>query len=173
MASQTRLQTMSSVNDWNIEGVETYGTYPSNSQIQDEDENLENMIFQLIEFYNNIPSEYIQSFNYKFNALDNLFEIKDPIFVKLFLLGCDDLFEVFDVLYPVLQDYFPRNKYVLKLIENNENGDFKLALYIQVNYFPEDVSVFVKNLMKVNSEIRPLKRKLNLIGKFFIDLEGL
>ena len=173
MAPQTKLQTMSSVNDWDIEGFETYGTYPSNSQIQDENESFENIISQLIEFYNNIHSEYIQSFNYKFNALDNLFEIKNPIFVKLFLLACDDLFEVFDVLHPILQEYFPRNKYVLKLIENNETGDFKLALYIRVNSSTEDVNILVKNLMEVNSEIRFLKRKFNLIGKFFIDLEVL
>lgn len=173
MAPQTKLQTMGSVNDWDIEGYETYGTYPSHSQIQGETESFENIISQLIKFYNNIPFEYIQSFNYKFNVLDNLFEIKNPIFVKLFLLSCDDLFEVFDALHPILQDYFPRNKYIIKLIENNENGDFKLALYIQANYFTEDAKVLVKTLMKVNSEIRPLKRKLNLIGKFFIDLEGL
>ena len=176
MTPQIKLQTNSSIYRDNIPANEKITTNPvniSNSNDFQNGENSTNLFEKLFAWYvYNGNHDYALSFNYKFNELNKLFNIKNLNNVKYFLLVYDSLFDILDELYPLLKFYFPNNDYMLDLIENNETGNFKLAVVIKMNYTEYDSKKIVANLMKVNSKIRPLKRKLNLINNFFIDVES-
>ena len=74
---------------------------------------------------------------------------------------------------PCLSRYFHDQKYHLEVRCYPEIYENELALIIMADYSKEDIKNLHKRLMKVNTEIRVYKIELGLLGKFFIDLEGI
>ena len=117
-----------------------------------------------------IKANYQQSFEVKFNSLSKNFNLINQSKVYDFIKNHDDLINFLDTLNPILRKYFRNADYILKVIPNSENDDSKLGLFIKETPCNQHPDVLVNNLLKFNSEIRPLKRKLNLTNKFFVDV---
>ena len=69
-----------------------------------------------------------------------------------------------------MTNYFKGESYILRIVHNPEIEYSYLDIIIKVDY-DKGLDDLLDKLKKVNSEIRPLKRKYNLIGTFSIDLE--
>lgn len=115
--------------------------------------------------------DYGNLFIYKFqqNFLKE-YELFNPSEIHNFVLKNDDFITFFQEMNPILKDFFEFEKYILKIVESDEK---KLGLYILMDYSKNNPKEIVSKLMDFNSQIRPLKRKFNLINKFFVDVESI
>lgn len=118
-----------------------------------------------------IIPDYGNLFIYQFqqNFLKE-YELFNPSEIHNFVLKNDDFITFFQEMNPILKDFFKFEKYILKIVESDEK---KLGLYILMDYSKNNPKEIVSKLMEFNSQIRPLKRKFNLINKFFVDVESI
>lgn len=118
-----------------------------------------------------IIPDYGNLFIYQFwqNILKE-YELFNPSEIHSFVLKNDDFIAFFQEMNPILKDFFKFEKYILKIVESDEK---KIGLYILMDYSKNNPKDIVSKLMEFNSQIRPLKRKFNLINKFFVDVESI
>ena len=109
-----------------------------------------------------ISKEYIVLFNRKFKSLLNEFKINDADFhdVYNFIKNHDDMFELLESVKSMLNNYF-------------ENCPHHIRIAHGLEYDYDDSKQAINKLININSEIRPLKKKLGLIGSFLINVESI
>ena len=133
-------------------------TFPNNAEINKEVNNIVN--------YNSL-------FNSKFKELLNFFYIEDKMGIYQFLKENDNIFSIIDYIKSTLNKHFKGEHFVLRITHDPEIDDNLLNIIIKVNYEKNNIDTLLNKLNNINSEIRPLKRKYNLIGTFLIDVECL
>lgn len=90
-----------------------------------------------------------------------------------FLKENDNIFSIIDDIKIILNKYFNEELFVFRIIHDPEMEESLLNIIVKVDYNKNNMDNLLNKLDKVNSEIRPLKRKHNLIGAFLIDVECL
>jgi hypothetical protein len=112
-------------------------------------------------------------FDMKYENLKDTFIIHNENKVYSFIKNNKNLIKVLEEVKPCLSRYFHDQKYHLEVRCYPEIYEDELALIIMADYSKEDIKNLHKRLMKVDTEIRAYKIELGLLGKFFIDLEGI
>ena len=112
-------------------------------------------------------------FDMKYENLKDTFIIHNENKVYSFIKNNENLIKVLEEVKPCLSRYFHDQKYHLEVRCYPEIYENELALIIMADYSKEDIKNLHKRLMKVDTEIRAYKIELGLLGKFFIDLEGI
>lgn len=112
-------------------------------------------------------------FDIKYENLKDTFIIENENKVYSFIKQNENLIKVLEDVKPSLNKHFHGEKYYLEVRCYPEIFENELALIILVDYSKEDVKNLNKRLMAVDDEIRKRKIELNLLGKFFIDTEGI
>lgn len=112
-------------------------------------------------------------FDVKYENLKDTFIIYNENKVYSFIKKNENLIKVLEEVKPSLTKHFHDKKYYLEVRCYPEIFKNELALIIMVDYSKEDVKNLNKKLMAVDTEIRKQKIELNLLGKFFIDMEGI
>ena len=112
-------------------------------------------------------------FDMKYENLKDTFIIHNENKVYSFIKNNKNLIKVLEEVKPCLSRYFHDQKYHLEVRCYPEIYENELALIIMADYSKEDIKNLHKRLMKVDTEIRAYKIELGLLGKFFIDLEGI
>lgn len=121
----------------------------------------------------NILVDYNSLFNSKFKDLLNFFHMENEMETYQFLKENDNIFSIIDDIKIILNKYFNEELFVFRIIHDPEMGGSLLNIIVKVDYNKNNMDNLLNKLDKVNSEIRPLKRKHNLIGAFLIDVECL
>lgn len=121
----------------------------------------------------NILVDYNSLFNSKFKDLLNFFHMENEMETYQFLKENDNIFSIIDDIKIILNKYFNEELFVFRIIHDPEMGESLLNIIVKVDYNKNNMDNLLNKLDKVNSEIRPLKRKHNLIGAFLIDVECL
>ena len=119
---------------------------------------------ELDDLRNHIP------FDSKFKELLNFFYFDDKTEVYEYLKENERILSIIDNIKCTLTNYFKGESYILRIVHNPEIEYSYLDIIIKVDY-DKGLDDLLDKLKKVNSEIRPLKRKYDLIGTFSIDLE--
>jgi hypothetical protein len=112
-------------------------------------------------------------FDVKFDTLKKDFDIYDEERVYELIKTHEEFFIILDEVKPILYKYFRNHPYSLYIRSFPMYYDFKLTIAIGVKYAQEDRKDIFKRLSCTNSEILDCEKKLDLIGKFFIELEGI
>ena len=107
------------------------------------------MIEELMDYYQLVNSKDIYF----------ILDVEPNILVLL-----DDIIEYKD-------KYFQVDTGKLVLIAVKDYTETMIRLKVQIPVPPEYVQQAVKNLIDLNNEIRPLKRRLNLVNKISLDLK--
>ena len=120
-----------------------------------------------------ISKEYIVLFNRKFKSLLNEVKINDADFhdVYNFIKNHDDMFELLESVKSMLNNYFENCPHHIRIAHGLEYDSDKLLVVIKINN--DDSKQAINKLININSEIRPLKKKLGLIGSFLINVESI
>ena len=121
----------------------------------------------------NILVDYNCLFNSKFKDLLNFFHMENEMETYQFLKENDNIFSIIDDIKIILNKYFNEELFVFRIIHDPEMEESLLNIIVKVDYNKNNMDNLLNKLDKVNSEIRPLKRKHNLIGAFLIDVECL
>lgn len=116
---------------------------------------------------------YNNNFDNKFERVLTEYICDDPKTIKNFISNNQNLLEVLIHSKSKLDFYFKDCHFILKIFKDSEDDHEKLGLIIQVDPNTLSSKIAVDNLLKFNSYIRPLKRKLGLIDNFFVDVEYL
>lgn len=119
---------------------------------------------ELDDLRNHIP------FDSKFKELLNFFYLDDKTEVYEYLKDNERILSIIDNIKCTLTNYFKGESYILRIVHDPEIEYSYLDIIIKVDY-DKGLDDLLDKLKKVNSEIRPLKRKYDLIGTFSIDLE--
>lgn len=110
-------------------------------------------------------SKYFDLFDFKFNELDEKFNLINPKDIHDFILRNDDLFEYLDDIIILLHKFFQNKNYCLEFSFDPEIQDLsQLIIYINTNELSFDNDWEL--LRKLNKEIR-------LIDKFPLTLKKL
>ena len=109
-------------------------------------------------------------FDSKFKELLNFFYFDDKTEVYEYLKENERILSIIDNIKCTLTNYFKGESYILRIVHDPEIEYSYLDIIIKVDY-DKGLDDLLDKLKKVNSEIRPLKRKYDLIGTFSIDLE--
>ena len=109
-------------------------------------------------------------FNLKFKELLNFFYFDDKTEVQGYLKDNERILLIIDNIKSTLTNYFKGESYILRIIHDPEIDYSYLDIIIKVDY-DKCLDDLLDKLKKVNSEIRPLKRKYDFIGTFSIDLK--
>lgn len=110
-------------------------------------------------------------FNFKFRSLLDYYDVSSRNKLYGFLIKNEDMFVLLEDIKPILEKFFLNKKFVIKIIEDPEiNNDIRLVVYIQLNYSEEDLDEVLNKLNRINSKIRPIKRRLNLLNNFLVDV---
>ena len=109
-------------------------------------------------------------FDSKFKELLNFFYFDDKTEVYGYLKDNERILLIIDNIKSTLTNYFKGESYILRIVHDPEIEYSYLDIIIKVDY-DKGLDDLLDKLKKVNSEIRPLKRKYDLIGTFSIDLE--
>jgi len=112
-------------------------------------------------------------FDVKYENLKDTFIIHNENKVYSFIKNNENLIKVLEEVKPCLSRYFHDQKYYLEVRCYPEIFEKELALIIMADYSKEDIKNLNKKLRKVDTEIRAYKIELGLLGKFYIDLEGI
>ena len=121
-----------------------------------------------------MSSEIIE-FNFIGGTIDklhNFYHFENLDSLKDFLKINESIFCILDQIKPILKDYFPSEKYVLRIITDPEYYDVNLLVIIKVDYSKESMEAILNKLENVNSKVRPLKRKYGLFN-ILIDVESI
>lgn len=78
------------------------------------------------------------------------------------------MIELLGAVKSILENYFEDCEPHIWISHNPETGSEKLIIVIKITN--DDSNDFIKDLMAINSKIRPLKKKFNLIGSFLINV---
>ena len=112
-------------------------------------------------------------FDMKYENLKDTFIIHNENKVYSFIKNNENLIMVLEEVKPCLSRYFHDQKYHLEVRCYPEIYEKELALIIMTDYSKEDLKILNKRLNKVDTKIRAYKIDLSLLGKFYIDLEGI
>ncbi len=112
-------------------------------------------------------------FDVQYENLKDTFIIHNENKVYSFIKKNENLIKVLEEVKPCLSKYFHDQKYYLEVRCYPEIFEKELALIIMTDYSKEDLKILNKRLMKVDTKIRAYKIELGLLGKFYIDLEGI
>lgn len=138
---------------------------------------IENDIRKSFLIQNNIQEESSMIaktlFDVKYDNLKDTFIIENENKVYSFIKQNENLINVLEEVKPSLSKHFHGEKYYLVVRCYPEIYENELALIIKVDYSKEDMRKLIHRLMAVDDEIRKRKIELDLLGKFFIDVEGL
>jgi hypothetical protein len=107
-------------------------------------------------------------FDVKFDNLKNTFIIPEKNEVYEFVKSNENLFHMLNFVKPKLNKYFNDFDYLLCIDNFPMYYDPKLALILKSEKINENAEFSVNKLSQLDREIRPVKRELGLIGKFFI-----
>ena len=110
------------------------------------------------------------SFDSKFKELLNFFYFDDKTEVYEYLKENERILSIIDNIKCTLTNYFKGESYILRIVHDPEIEYSYLDIIIKVDY-DKGLDDLLDKLKKLSSEIRPLKRKYNLIETFSIDLE--
>lgn len=118
-----------------------------------------------------VLSNFMDIFNFKFRSLLDYYDVSSRNKLYGFLIKNEDMFVLLEDIKPILEKFFLNKKFVIKIIEDPEiNNDIRLVVYIQLNYSEEDLDEVLNKLNRINSKIRPIKRRLNLLNNFLVDV---
>lgn len=106
------------------------------------------------------------------DKLHNFYHFENLDSLRDFLKINESIFCILDQIKPILKDYFPSEKYVLRIITDPEYYDVNLLVIIKVDYSKESMEAILNKLENVNSKVRPLKRKYGLFN-ILIDVESI
>ena len=112
-------------------------------------------------------------FDVKYENLKDTFIIHNENKVYSFIKNNENLIKVLEEVKPRLSRYFHDQKYYLEVRCYPEIYENELALIIMVDYAKEDIKNLHKRWMTVDLKINKYTIELDLLGKFFIDLEGI
>ena len=112
-------------------------------------------------------------FDIQYENLKDTFIIHNENKVYSFIKKNENLIKVLEEVKPCLNRYFHDQKYYLEVRCYPEIFENELALIIMADYSKEDLKILNKKLMKVDLKINKYKIELGLLGKFYIDLEGI
>lgn len=111
-------------------------------------------------------------FDVKFDDLKNSYIIRDDNSVYAFIKANENIFTILDAVQPILNNHFSDEKYYLEVRCYPEIYEKELALIIKVDYSKQDIEELQDRLMSVKIEANAHTIDLNLLGKFFITMEG-
>ena len=112
-------------------------------------------------------------FDVQYENLKDTFIIHNENKVYSFIKKNENLIKVLEEVKPCLSRYFHDQKYYLEVRCYPEIFENELALIIMADYSKEDLKILNKKLMKVDLKINKYTIELGLLGKFYIDLEGI
>lgn len=112
-------------------------------------------------------------FDVKYENLKDTFIIHNENKVHSFIKNNENLIKVLEEVKPCLSKYFHDQKYYLEVRCYPEIFEKELALIIMADYSKEDLKILNKKLMTVDLKINKYTIELGLLGKFYIDLEGI
>ena len=102
-------------------------------------------------------SKYFDLFDFKFNELDEKFNLINPKDIHDFILRNDDLFEYLDEIIILLHKFFQNKNYCLEFSFDPEIQDLsQLIIYINTNELSFDNDWEL--LRKLNKEIRHIDK---------------
>ena len=126
---------------------------------------------------NNIQGEKLMIpktlFDVKYENLKDTFIIENENKVYSFIKNNEKMLDMLEEVKPSLTKQFHGEKYYLEVRCYPEIFEKELALIIKVDYSKEDMKKLIERLLKVDMEIREYKIESNLLGKFFVDVEGI
>lgn len=111
-------------------------------------------------------------FDVKFDDLKNTFIIKNENKVYEFIRNNENVFNLLEEVEPPLRKNFSNEKYYLEVRCYPEIYEKELTLIIKVDYSKQDIEELQDRLMSVKLEANTYTIDLNLLGKFFITMEG-
>ena len=112
-------------------------------------------------------------FDVKYENLKHTFIIENENKVYSFIKDNEKMLDMLEEVKPSLTKHFHGEKYYLEVRCYPEIYENELALIIKVDYSKEDMKKLIERLLKVDMEIREYKIESNLLGKFFVDVEGI
>lgn len=112
-------------------------------------------------------------FDVKYENLKDTFIIENENKVYSFIKDNEKMLDMLEEVKPSLSKHFHGEKYYLEVRCYPEIFEKELALIIKVDYSKEDMKKLIERLLKVDMEIREYKIESKLLGKFFVDVEGL
>ncbi len=104
------------------------------------------------------------------SKLLNFFYFDDKTEVYEYLKENERILSIIDNIKSTITKYYKGEAVILRIVHDPEIEYSYLDIIIKVDY-DKGLDNLLDKLKKVNSEIRPLKRKYGLIGTFSIDLE--
>ena len=107
----------------------------------------------------------------KLNDLEKNFEIYDKKSVFELIKSHEEYLTMLDNVQPVLNKYFKNHSCSLYIRSLPIYYDYKLTISINVDYSAENPEDLSDRLHKLNIEILDFEKELDLVGKFFIELD--
>lgn len=127
----------------------------------------------MIKHYNEEENQMASNeiFDLKFEDLKKKFIMRNPEPVYDMIKNNESYLTILEKTDPLLIKYFKGYDKSLYVRNNPIYDDSKLTIAIIIEYSDEDILDLSSKLNRMNLEILEFKKELNLIGKFFIDLE--
>ena len=108
------------------------------------------------------------TFDEKFSALGEYYEIESPKEIKNFLKDNDAIFVLLNVVKPYLNDSFQGDKYSLEMVYDSECescNHLVLRIYVSLERFHNGVS---EEIELVRKNLRPFRRQYQVLSEFAI-----
>lgn len=116
---------------------------------------------------------YNKDFNDKFEIIRTEYTLNDSKSIRNVISNNKNYLELLIQSKSKLDFYFKDCHFLLKIFNDSEKNYDYLGLIIQADPNKLSSELLVGNLLKFNSYIRPLKRRLGLVDNFFVDVEYL